>query len=150
MSIGLLPYSNVGYKMGNYQENTETPTSSASTTYSGEGGLHQLYIGAGFKIIKNLSVGANISYLWGDITHTRQQSFTSNSNIMPLTTLTGMEITSYKLDFGAQYTQQFGKKHAATLGVVFSPGHNLGNDAYVQTQLAIRTLDILQRRRTLY
>lgn len=49
MSIGLLPYSNVGYKMGNYQENTETPTSSASTTYSGEGGLHQLYIGAGFK-----------------------------------------------------------------------------------------------------
>ena len=135
MSIGLLPYSNVGYKMGNYQENTETPTSSASTTYSGEGGLHQLYIGAGFKIIKNLSVGANISYLWGDITHTRQQSFTSNSNIMPLTTLTGMEITSYKLDFGAQYTQQFGKKHAATLGVVFSPGHNLGNDAYVQTQL---------------
>ena len=22
MSIGLLPYSNVGYKMGNYQENT--------------------------------------------------------------------------------------------------------------------------------
>lgn len=25
---------------------------------------------------------------------------------------------------------RFGKKHAATLGVVFSPGHDLNNDAY--------------------
>ena len=69
MSIGLLPYSNVGYTMASYQENTEYPENSASTTYAGEGGLHQLYLGAGFKIFKNLSVGANISYLWGDITH---------------------------------------------------------------------------------
>ena len=83
MSIGLLPYSNVGYKMGNYQENTETPTSSASTTYSGEGGLHQLYIGAGFKIIKNLSVGANISYLWGDRKSTRLNSSHIQKSRMP-------------------------------------------------------------------
>ncbi|KAA4694956.1 hypothetical protein [Bacteroides intestinalis] len=134
MSIGLLPYSNVGYTMASYQENTEYPENSASTTYAGEGGLHQLYLGAGFKIFKNLSVGANISYLWGDITHTRSQSFPSNSTVMPLTTVTGMEITSYKLDFGAQYTHQFSKKHVATLGVVFSPGHDLNNDAYVQNQ----------------
>ena len=43
--------------------------------------------------------------------------------------------TSYKLDIGAQYTQVFGKKHEATLGVVFSPGHDLNNDSYVEDRL---------------
>lgn len=133
MSIGLLPYSNIGYSM--YASGETEDGTPYVNTYSGEGGLHQLYLGAGFKILKNLSIGANISYLWGNISRRRDQTFSSNSNIMPLTTVYGTEVTSYKLDFGAQYTQQFGKKHSATLGVVFSPGHNLGNDSYVQEQL---------------
>lgn len=133
MSIGMLPYSNIGYSMYSTAE-TEDGTPYA-VTYSGEGGLHQLYVGAGVKIIKNLSVGANISYLWGDLMRTRAQSFSSSTDAMPLTTFYGTEVRSYKLDLGAQYTQQFGKKHAATLGVVFSPGHDLYNTSYVQQQL---------------
>lgn len=134
MSIGMLPYSNVGYSMGSYHENSVDPGSSYTTTYSGDGGLHQLYVGAGFKILKNLSIGANVSYLWGDISHSISLQFPSSGTNFPWTKVTGMQITSYKLDFGAQYTQKFGKKHAATFGVVFSPGHNLGNDGYVQVQ----------------
>lgn len=130
ISLGLLPYSNVGYNMGEYRENTTIPTSSSIVTYSGEGGLHQLYLGAGFKIIKNLSIGANFSYLWGDITRTTSETFPSDRNIFPVTIQSNVAVKSYKLDFGAQYTHQFGKKHTATLGVVFSPGHDLNNDAY--------------------
>lgn len=137
MSIGLLPYSNVGYSM--YEGGETEDGTPYVNTFSGEGGLHQLYLGAGFKILKNLSIGANISYLWGDMSRSRYQSFSSNSDIMPLTTIYGTEVTSYKLDFGAQYTRQFGKKHSATLGVVFSPGHDLGNDSYVQQQLGNST-----------
>ena len=133
MSIGMLPYSNIGYSM--YETGETEDKSPYVNTFSGEGGLHQLYAGAGFKIIKNLSIGANTSYLWGDVQRTRSQSFSSNSAAMPLVTYYGTEIRSYKLDFGAQYTQQFGKKHAATVGVVFSPGHDLNNTSYVQDQL---------------
>ena len=57
-----------------------------------------------------------------------------------------MEITSYKLDFGAQYTQQFGKKHAATLGVVFSRDIIWEMMRMYKPSWAVRTLDILQRR----
>ena len=134
VSLGLLPYSNVGYSMREYNEDTDAPTNSSAVSYSGEGGLHQLYLGAGFKILKNLSIGANFSYLWGDITQIGNESFPSNSAIMPFTRVFSVSMKSYKLDFGAQYTHQFGKKHEATLGVVFSPGHNLSNDAYVQDQ----------------
>ncbi|WP_291529711.1 hypothetical protein [Bacteroides sp. UBA939] len=135
MSIGMLPYSNVGYSMESYNENEEFSGSSYSTKYSGEGGLHQLYVGAGFKILENLSVGANISYLWGDISHSRNISFPLDGTKYGSIKQESMSVQSYKLDFGAQYTQQFGKKHSATLGVVFSPGHNLSNESTVTNMM---------------
>lgn len=129
ISMGLLPYANVGYSMGEY-ETIENSTESYSKQYSGEGGLHQLYVGAGFKIFKNFSIGANISYLWGDVTRTTSESFPSSTTNFPFTIQTNVGIRSYKLDFGAQYTQAFGKKHSMAVGVVYSPGHNLNNSAY--------------------
>lgn len=132
MSIGLLPYSNVGYSMSQYYENPGSTEHSTTVTYSGDGGLHQLYVGLGFKIFKNLSVGTNISYLWGDITHNRTQSFPQSSTDLPVRTIANMAVKSYKVDVGVQYTQQFGKKHEATIGATFSPGHDLNNDASVQ------------------
>lgn len=144
MSVGLLPYSNVGYQMAETQtDNTQTSNSSL-VTYAGEGGLHQLYVGAGFKILKNLSVGANISYLWGDITHSTVQSFPNNTTIMGWEKTDNLSVTSYKIDLGAQYTQRFGKKHEVTMGVVFTPGHDLHNDAYIQERTGNSTLGYTQ------
>ena len=130
ISIGMLPYSNIGYNISQSYENTENSAASYVTTYNGEGGLHQLYFGAGFKIFKNLSVGANISYLWGGITRTTTESFPQSTSNYPFIIQSSVDIQSYKLDFGIQYTQPFGKKHSVTLGAVYSPGHNLNNTAY--------------------
>ena len=38
-------------------------------SYNGDGGFHQVFVGLGYKVFNNLSVGANFSYLYGDITH---------------------------------------------------------------------------------
>lgn len=135
ISIGLLPYANVGYNIGEVVENPDLETASSSVSYTGEGGLHQLYFGAGFKILKNFSIGANISYLWGSVTHGRTLSFPYDSDIFSSIVSSSADFKGYKLDLGAQYTQNFGKKHALTLGIVFSPGHNLKSDVveYRQT-----------------
>ena len=37
-------------------------------TFSGSGGVNQLYVGASVNILKNLSVGVNAAYLFGNIT----------------------------------------------------------------------------------
>lgn len=131
ISIGLLPYANVGYNFGEYRntEGTESTSDIAQYQYSGDGGLHQLYFGAGFKLWKNLSIGANISYLWGSVTRNRQLSFPYNSNAFPYYFTSYVDVKSYKLDLGLQYTQNFGKKHSVTLGVVYSPGHTLKSNA---------------------
>lgn len=126
MSIGLLPYSNVGYSM------TQARDNSMQVTYTGSGGFHQLYGGIAVKPFRNFSVGANVAYFWGDITHAMGETFPSSSTILPYQRTMNMSVQSYKIDIGAQYTHQFGAKHAVTLGAVFSPGHNLGNTSTVQ------------------
>lgn len=135
MSIGLLPYSSVGYNLTKINKDVGSEDAQNAITYSGDGGLHQLYVGLGVKVLKNLSVGANVSYFWGEINRQAYVQFPNNMNAFYYKDVTHMSVRDYKLDFGAQYTQQFGKKHAVTLGVVFSPEHKLNNDAYVQKSM---------------
>lgn len=133
MSIGLLPFSNVGYSVSESNEATETsPYSTKSLT--GEGGLHQLYVGAGVKVLKNLSVGVNASYFWGDITRSLTQLYPNNASACSYIRQNAVSVSDYKLDFGLQYTQEFNKKHSATIGAVYSPKHKLNNDYTVTTQ----------------
>lgn len=135
ISLGLLPYSNVGYNLGEYREDE----ANTSVQYYGNGGLHQLYVGAGFKLFENFSIGANISYLWGNVTHTAAQNFPLDTSKFPVVIQSSVDMKSYKLDIGAQYTQQFGKKHAITLGVAFTPGHDMKSDAVELRQTGDQT-----------
>ena len=59
-------------------------------------------------------------------------TFPYNDNAFAFQHVDYLSVRDYKLDFGAQYTQQLGRKHAVTLGVVFSPKKDLHNEAYVQ------------------
>ena len=130
MSIGLLPYSNVGYTLSEVTAATDnTPYNMKS--FSGDGGLHQVYAGVGVKVLKNLSLGVNASFFWGSIDRTAELFFLDASSAFGYRENTNMSVHDYKLDFGLQYTQNFGKKHAVTLGAVFSPKRHLNNDTYV-------------------
>ena len=60
VSAGLLPYSSVGYAFGSEIDN-------GAASHQGSGGLNQFYLGAGIMPVKNLSVGFNVSYLFGNI-----------------------------------------------------------------------------------
>ena len=137
MSVGLLPFSNVGYSVSDSQTSTEQGTDNTlnyTRSFTGDGGLHQLYGGIGVKVLKNLSVGVNASYFWGDITRTRTIIYPETSESSSYIQQTGVSVSDYKLDFGAQYTQDFSKKHSVTIGAVFSPKHKLNNDYTVTTQ----------------
>lgn len=133
MSVGMLPFSNVGYAVVQATAASQGIPAHAKS-FVGEGGLHQLYLGVGTNVTKNLSVGVNASYFWGDITRNMAMVFTdANSPANSYYETLAMSVADYKLDFGAQYTHDFDKKHAMTLGVVFSPKHNLNNDVTFQT-----------------
>ncbi len=131
MSVGLLPFSNVGYSVSDSKDENGV---SQTRSFTGDGGLHQLYGGIGVKVLKNLSLGVNASYFWGDITRTRTIIYPATSESYSYVQQIGVSISDYKLDFGAQYTQELSKKHSVTIGAVFSPKHKLNNDYTITTQ----------------
>lgn len=134
MTAGFLPYSSTGYNMLKVSEipNSEDQYGSSTSqlaTYSGNGGLQQVFVGLGYNVLKNLSIGVNFSYLYGDITHTVSTSFSNNNAFTSLWT-EKIDVQDYKLDFGLQYTQKFSQKHAVTLGAVYSFAKDLNSDGY--------------------
>ena len=130
VSFGLLPFSNVGYSYSSTGSLNQSRDVNYVNTYKGSGGLRQVYIGAGWEPFRNFSVGANFSYLWGELNRTVVNNYangggTTLSNISTLTKGYTAEVKNYKLDLGVQYMQPLSKKDRVVLGATFSPGHNL-------------------------
>ena len=130
VSFGILPYSNVGYNFSNTQNvnafpSTSSPNATYSNIYSGNGGLHMVYLGAGWEPFKGIAFGANISYLWGTLNRSSTNTY-SDSYVNTLSKNYTAQVKSYKVDLGAQFTCPINKKNELTLGLVYSLGHNLG------------------------
>jgi len=133
VAVSLLPVTNIGYSYSSNSENVDgTESLTTSYTYSGNGGLHQVMLGTGWQIFKPLSIGANISYLYGDYSHSMSMSF-SNSNVSSVSRSYTADISTYSLDLGAQYTQRLSKKDFLVLGATYSLGHDVNCDAYRST-----------------
>ena len=126
VSFGILPYSNIGY---NYYSEQKLSTSqqTITDTHTGEGGIHQAFIGAGWRIVKPLSVGVNVAYLWG--TYNRSISSSSTTSINSLAKKYYGTINNYNIELGFQWQQHLSKKDELTLGATVGIGHKLGCDA---------------------
>lgn len=125
LSFGILPYTTVGYNYASTGKVANQLSTSYSNSYYGDGGIHQVYVGLGYQIVPGLSVGANVSYLWGDYTRMVTNSY-SDSYAKTIQKVYTASVTNYKLDFGIQYLMNLNKSNSLTLGVVYSPGHKLG------------------------
>ena len=129
MTVGFLPFSTVGYNISKTHDFEDVDNNGKwAESYNGDGGFHQVFVGLGYKVFNNLSVGANFSYLYGDITH---QSMTAiGATDTRSIKLDKFSISDYKLDFGLQYTYKLNKKNTINVGAVYTLGHTLHGDAY--------------------
>lgn len=132
VSFGLLPYTTVGYNYSNtINVNAFQNPSSASTTYSntfsGNGGVRQVYLGVGWEPLRGLAFGANVAYLWGTINRSVVNTY-SDAYVNTLSKKYTTDVASYKVDFGLQYTRRMSKTDELTLGLSYSLGHKLGSD----------------------
>ena len=139
MSIGLKPYSSVGYNVSQYYSDDTVEDNYSSLSFVGDGGLHEIYGGIGLKLFKNLSVGANFSYIWGDINHYIQQAFPANSYAIPFNRTDNVDVRSFKFDLGAQYEHRINSRNLLVIGATFSPKQSLSNKSSVVDQLGNST-----------
>ena len=134
MSVGLMPFSTVGYQTSS-EETIKNGFEEVVQTnkFSGDGGLHEAYVGLGWAPIKPLSLGFNMGYLWGELSHTVLMSF-DDANIHSTRQAYDADVRTFKANFGLQYEQKLNAKHTLTLGVVYGLGHDVNRNAHYYNQ----------------
>lgn len=134
VSIGLVPFSTIGYNTSSEKTiESETGDITQTSTFSGDGGLHEAYLGVGWSPLKSLSIGVNAGYLWGDLSHTSMLSF-SNSAVNGSRQAYEADVRTYKVGFGLQYDYKLTKRDALTLGLTYQLGHDIASNAYYYNQ----------------
>lgn len=115
MSVGLLPYSSVGYDIS--LSDSINSAYHYVTTYTGTGNISQVYGGLSFNIMNWLALGANIYYMWGDLNHMRTLDF-KETGLNPTIQDEILSISDVRLRYGAQFFHTFGE-HSFTLGAIY-------------------------------
>lgn len=131
VGFGLIPYTNIGYSFSSSEKLNDTNSTTSSTSYNGQGGLHQIFLGVGWSPFKGLSIGVNGSYLYGDYTRSVVNSY-SNSYINSLAKVYTADVRNYKLEGGLQYSFKPTKKDEVTIGATYSYGHKIGGEPTLQ------------------
>jgi len=127
-SFGVLPYSNIGYDYSTTQTLNES-LGSVPIEMKGSGGLHQAFVGLGWKVFRSLSVGANVAYLWG--TFDRSVTSGSTTYVEDFSKSFTANVNSYLITLGAQWEHPLTLKDNLLVGVTVGLGHKLHSDVAV-------------------
>jgi len=132
-SLGLAPYSQVGYLIKHYETDSIILSSIGRIKYynKGDGGINQVYLGNAFKIFDNLSVGFNLSYFFGSLNYTNSVVFPSNaSKYYNTNEKNSIVVSDIAFRFGAQYTKYFNTEKTTYLIV----GASIDNETKIRAK----------------
>ena len=134
-SVGLLPYSKVGYNFGTGRSLSNIQYNEA---YRGTGGLNQIYVGAAWEPLRYLSVWANLSYLFGNFSHSSVViPRSAASSALVGETKREFSIRDMKYDLGIQLTYPVSRTKSVTLGLVYSPQVHMSTDVTPSEKLYV-------------
>lgn len=134
ISFGILPYSQTGYQ---YKNPGTIGGSNVNFIYSGDGGLAKTYLGYGVGIGKNLNIGFNAGYIFGNIKENRSTEFPEDLAALNSRTQVGNNISGLSFDYGVQYEASISKTTKLVLGYSGNAGSNLNSKS---TSLTTRYL----------
>lgn len=123
-SAGILPYSSVGYSLSQSDSIEQAVNPGVGNTqvrytksFSGNGGVTQVYGGVSAELFKRLSLGVNVYYMFGTINHYRQLGLATN--YISVTENSSLQVRDVRFRYGLQYYDVIAQKHAFTLGAVY-------------------------------
>jgi hypothetical protein len=124
-NFGIRPFSSTGYAYKQISEINENTT--ATQELVGSGNISQLYLGLAFKPVKHLSVGGNISYLFGNLQNVSKASF-NESGDLNYGVKRELHASSILYDFGIQYEYVLSKNRTIIFGATYRPKIGLKGD----------------------
>ncbi|WP_243349336.1 hypothetical protein [Parabacteroides sp. FAFU027] len=126
-SVGILPYSFVGYQFGDSIKPKGQTSNFAENSYYGSGGFSQAYLGIAGRLFNHVSLGVNLNYLFGTISHTSQTYFTGSTTASIITN--EIRVRAFKPEFGAQFFTNISKDRSICIGLKYIPKVNLNSTA---------------------
>jgi hypothetical protein len=113
-TVGLTPFSSVSYTINTTRR--LGGISEVDYRYEGDGTISRLYWGNGFTISKNLSLGLNISYIFGTIS--KRESVNTLNQASTLIYENRINTNKFDWDIGLQYEFYFKKDKSLIVGFV--------------------------------
>lgn len=122
VAAGLLPWSQMGYKISDFRE--DEVTGRINYFYEGNGGISQVYMGHGFQLYKGLSAGVNLSYLFGKV-EDRLLAQSDSAGFHRTGWSYSDQVNGFMFSSGLQWQFPLGETRSLTLGATYTGPANL-------------------------
>lgn len=107
IAFGAKPFSSVGYQLEDVQENAAG--AQVLNEYSGEGGINEVFLSAGFQIMPKMHVGATMSFYFGQLENRRVQ--VTDGIAYGTLDYRQSDVSGFDFNYALTYTPNLGPKH---------------------------------------
>jgi hypothetical protein len=135
MGLGINPISSIGYNI--QQTIPITDTTNYTTTYKGEGGINSFYMDNSFQVLKSLSLGAKVSYLFGSLDRIRDIYTHNNISTTEYNEKNSWIIHGFSFGVGAHFHKQINTNFILYAGANYNFNTDLPADNRQFTSLSV-------------
>ncbi|MCK8521193.1 hypothetical protein M0D21_06430 [Aquimarina sp. D1M17] len=115
--FGVIPITSVGYRLNSVEDDD------TERQFTGTGGLNKVFLAAGFKVNKNLSVGLDFNYNFGNI---ENKSILRRTGVQFDTReITSSNLSSFSVSLGVNYKKMITEDLELHASVVSTPSFGL-------------------------
>ena len=124
--VGITPFSDVGYDFSHIETDADIIGQTNNITYDsyGNGSVYQIFLGAGATFWKNLSVGAELIYYFGNIDKVTNMNY-SDASYRSINSGSELSIRGVTGKFGLQYEQKLGGDISMVVGATYRLSTNM-------------------------
>ncbi len=126
-SLGIMPYSSVGYNFEERETDPAVINEMGDIRYKryGSGGINKAFIGVAADLFKNFSIGAEGIFYFGTIDRRSDILFNTDANFRTINTGMDYVISSLSAKLGVQYAKTLSNDLSVTAGATWLLGREL-------------------------
>ncbi len=123
-AVGIVPYSNGYYNLMKTVTEDDPEYNpvigEVQNTHKGSGSYNNFFAGIGVSPFRNLSMGVNFTYLFGNIERDNLYLFTDDKNQFNNLSSENIRVYGYDFDYGMQYSVNLKNDLYASVGISYS------------------------------
>jgi hypothetical protein len=127
-AAGVVPMSSGYYKITQNVTSTDpgydANIGAYSINHAGDGAITKIFVGTGFRLGKNFSFGANVSFLTGQLKRANSFIFSDFYNAFNNSSEEQLELNGINFDYGFQYMASFKNNYFLNLGASMTSSNN--------------------------